>query len=149
MNRDDIIRMARETDLLEVIDDAYQERDDWHSFVERFAALVAAAEREACAEICETAAGWGEYCSKCGSPHRGDSPTGMWCNSCGNQNPCNCWNKTYCSAHDLNHVHEFDDYGYCKGKKDGCAARLEYQRTKSKEKTPMELAIAIRARGPE
>ena len=47
MNRDDIIRMAREADL------------DWHKHwgddesnrLERFAALVAAAERQACAQI--------------------------------------------------------------------------------------------------
>ncbi len=48
MTRDDIIRMAREAG------------DDWDStlpsdkeFLERFAALVAAAEREACAKVCE------------------------------------------------------------------------------------------------
>ena len=49
MNRDDIIRMAREAG------------NDWGSTEEadkeylfRFAALVAAAEREACAKVCET-----------------------------------------------------------------------------------------------
>ena len=48
MNRDDIIRMAREAG------------DDWvhtvphdRAFLELFAALVAAAEREACAQVCE------------------------------------------------------------------------------------------------
>ena len=48
MNRDDIIRMAREAG------------DDWDStlpqdkaFLERFAVLIAAAEREACAKVCE------------------------------------------------------------------------------------------------
>ena len=53
MNRDDIIRMAREAG------------DDWDStlpsdkeFLERFAALVAAAEREACAKVCEE---WGAF----------------------------------------------------------------------------------------
>jgi hypothetical protein len=52
MNRDDIIRMARDAG------------DDWEhtlpqdrAFLERFAALVAAAEREACAKVCEEP-GW-------------------------------------------------------------------------------------------
>ena len=48
MTRDDIVRMAREAG-----------GDDWGIFrdfmpeIERFAALVAAAEREACAKVCE------------------------------------------------------------------------------------------------
>ena len=45
MTRDDIIRMARECGL-----------PDWEPVgekIERFAALVAAAEREACAKVCE------------------------------------------------------------------------------------------------
>lgn len=48
MNRDDIIRMAREAG-----------GDDWGIFkdfmpeLEHFASLVAAAEREACAEVCD------------------------------------------------------------------------------------------------
>ena len=46
MTKEDIIRMAREAGLLEIIDDAYQERADWGDYVERFATLVAAAERE-------------------------------------------------------------------------------------------------------
>ena len=47
MTRDDIIRMAQEA----------TRRDDWwddDQALERFAALVAAAEREACAVIAET-----------------------------------------------------------------------------------------------
>ncbi len=56
MTRDDIIRMARETGLQEVV-----EKTDHHTIVkmmdvpalERFAALVAAAEREACARMAE------------------------------------------------------------------------------------------------
>ena len=47
MTRDDIIRMAKEA----------TRRDDWwddDQALERFAALVAAAEREACAVIAET-----------------------------------------------------------------------------------------------
>ncbi len=45
MNREDIIRMAREAGL---------DPDLWNytDAFERFAALVAAAEREACAKIC-------------------------------------------------------------------------------------------------
>jgi hypothetical protein len=45
MNREDIIRMADEA------------KNQWPiepDFLERFAALVASAEREACANICET-----------------------------------------------------------------------------------------------
>jgi len=48
MNRDDMIRMAREAgfaDTQGVVHVAYQ--------LESFAALVAAAEREACAKVCE------------------------------------------------------------------------------------------------
>ena len=47
MNRDDILRMAREADLFEGSDDQ----------VVRFATLVAAAEREECAKMCEDAVG--------------------------------------------------------------------------------------------
>lgn len=57
MNRDEVIRMAREAGLQEVV-----EKTDHHTIVkmmdvpalERFAALVAAAEREACAKAAET-----------------------------------------------------------------------------------------------
>ncbi len=51
MNRDDIMRMAREAGLEEewIIDPGSPER------FERFAALVSAAEREACAKVCEDA----------------------------------------------------------------------------------------------
>lgn len=49
MNREDIIRMAKEAGF---------ELDccslEWHSRIRRFAALVAAHEREACAKLCET-----------------------------------------------------------------------------------------------
>lgn len=50
MNWDDIIRMMREAHL-----DVYglgKDREKFVSVVERFAALVAAAEREACAKVC-------------------------------------------------------------------------------------------------
>jgi hypothetical protein len=51
MSRDDITRMAREADLLvlaQIPDDSVFVAD-----LERFAALVAAAEREACAKVCD------------------------------------------------------------------------------------------------
>jgi hypothetical protein len=47
MNRDDIIRMAQEADVWIVGQEPYQAQ------LERFASLVAAHEREACAELCE------------------------------------------------------------------------------------------------
>ena len=58
MNRDDIIRMAKEAGFNQIlatnagadvwIDDGFYVEE-----MERFAAIVAAAEREACAEVCE------------------------------------------------------------------------------------------------
>ena len=62
MTRSDIIRMAREADIIDFRD----ADDDPHTaqmveFLERFAAIVAAAEREACARICgERAQGWAQ-----------------------------------------------------------------------------------------
>ncbi len=47
MNRDDIIRMAREAGFAHSWSEAAGEA------LERFAALAAAAEREACAKVCE------------------------------------------------------------------------------------------------
>jgi hypothetical protein len=60
MNRDDIIRMAREAGCIPRRHPEYW--DDVQVFatpdvLERFAALVAAAEREACAKVCEEP-GW-------------------------------------------------------------------------------------------
>jgi hypothetical protein len=52
MNREDIIQMAHESHL-----DVYGLGKDYAKFadaLERFAALVASAEREACAKVCET-----------------------------------------------------------------------------------------------
>jgi hypothetical protein len=51
MNRDDIIRMAREAELLDSDGTGYCPI----GYIERFAALVAAAEREACARVVEQA----------------------------------------------------------------------------------------------
>ena len=59
MTRDDIIRMAREAGhAVSHIDgeDEVMDGDNYHiqtELIERFAALVAAAEREACAKECE------------------------------------------------------------------------------------------------
>ena len=50
MNRDDIIRIAREAGLIAL----NVECDPTYApIIERFAALVAAAEREACAKVCK------------------------------------------------------------------------------------------------
>ena len=49
MNREDIVRMAREAGFEELVVDGVIH----YSELERFAALVAAAEREACAKIVE------------------------------------------------------------------------------------------------
>ena len=52
MNRDDIIRLAKEAGAFFDGDNSVYDMPE-HCF-ERFAALVAAAEREACAKICES-----------------------------------------------------------------------------------------------
>ena len=49
IDRDNIIRMAREAGLAPLLRDTQKT----HEALERFAALVAAAEREACAKVCE------------------------------------------------------------------------------------------------
>ena len=49
MNQDDIIKLAMEADVWVAGLEPYQSR------LEHFAALVAAAEREACAKVCENA----------------------------------------------------------------------------------------------
>jgi hypothetical protein len=51
MNREDIIKMAREAGLTGLMEDGLVE------YFERFAALVAAAEREACAVLVERGMG--------------------------------------------------------------------------------------------
>ena len=66
MNRDDIIRMAREAGMERVIDfhaDGTRTVELPHpDLLARFANLVAAAEREACAKVCEeTTAAWTEH----------------------------------------------------------------------------------------
>ena len=53
MNREDIIRMAREAGEAEGMAEFV-----FHPVIERFAALVASAEREACAKLCDDHCGW-------------------------------------------------------------------------------------------
>ena len=48
MNREDVIRMAREAGLTGLMEGGLVE------YFERFAALVAAAENEACAKVCDS-----------------------------------------------------------------------------------------------
>lgn len=55
MNRADIIRMAREADLLVTAD--LPEDSPFVAELERFAALVAAAEWEACSKVCDEVGG--------------------------------------------------------------------------------------------
>jgi hypothetical protein len=50
MTRDDIIRMAREAGFEQAGHTSHQV---FTATIERFAALVAAAEREACAKVCD------------------------------------------------------------------------------------------------
>ena len=58
MNRDDIIRMAREAGFNQILatnagEDVWVDDGFYVEKMERFAALVAAAEREACEKVCE------------------------------------------------------------------------------------------------
>jgi hypothetical protein len=57
VTREEIIRMAREAGF-----EYFCEKSPWLKGFERFAALVAAAEREECAKVCEeTTAAWTQY----------------------------------------------------------------------------------------
>ena len=51
MTRDDIIRMAREAGITFITD--YGVTSATPEWLEHFAALIAAAEREACAKVCD------------------------------------------------------------------------------------------------
>lgn len=59
MNREDIIRMAQEAGFFikenEIFSMSTQSDHELTEWIERFAALVASAEREACAKVCEDA----------------------------------------------------------------------------------------------
>jgi hypothetical protein len=53
MNREDIIRMAREAGLLPHPENIVYQDPMFEGRIKTFAALVAAAEREACAKVCD------------------------------------------------------------------------------------------------
>ncbi len=67
MDRDDIIKMAKEAKLPYEYD---TERVLHLKEVERFAALVAAAEREACADVCVKLAVGGGFAADCAAAIR-------------------------------------------------------------------------------
>jgi hypothetical protein len=52
MNRDDIIRMALEAGI-DLTKDTLCRYEGWEEPMEMFASIVAAAEREACAKLCD------------------------------------------------------------------------------------------------
>ena len=56
MNREDVLRMAREAELIceETAQTQWKEEYDLTLILERFATLVASAEREECAKIIES-----------------------------------------------------------------------------------------------
>ena len=62
MDREDIIRMAREAGFSDTTNPFVAWGASWEQ-VERFAALVAAHEREACAKVCDVLAVHPEYAS--------------------------------------------------------------------------------------
>lgn len=61
MTRDEILAMAREADPYGELGKLYEMAELTPSTLERFAALVAAAEREACAEVCQGVVDGGQY----------------------------------------------------------------------------------------
>ena len=63
MDREDIIRMAREAEFEVYETDVWITDGWWTEELERFAALVAAHEREACAKACDVLAVHPEYAS--------------------------------------------------------------------------------------
>ena len=63
MDREEIIRMAREAGFEVYETDVWITDGWWLEELERFAALVAAAEREACAKVCDVLAVHPEYAS--------------------------------------------------------------------------------------
>ena len=71
MNREDIIRMAQEAGFFiqqnEIYSMSTQSDQELTEWIERFAALVASAEREACAKIAETPVGEYEVVVACGT----------------------------------------------------------------------------------
>jgi len=80
MTQDDIIRMAREAGFDVEVQDIFNYKPQ-HSFtgsdenIERFAALVAAAEREVCADICDQHASVEGIAQRCAEQIRARSKT--------------------------------------------------------------------------
>jgi hypothetical protein len=77
MNRDDIIRMAHEAGFSDVVKKGVWVTDGfWDEELERFAELVAAAERESCAKVCEGEVvgpiepDWNMACEECAAAIR-------------------------------------------------------------------------------
>ena len=62
MDREEIIRMAREAGFRDTTTPVVALGVSWEQ-VQRFAALIAAAEREACAKVCDVLAVHPEYAS--------------------------------------------------------------------------------------
>jgi hypothetical protein len=78
MTREDIIRMAREAGWSEIGADLWGATNDGAMSIyalERFAALVAAAEREACADICDQHASIEGIAQRCAEQIRARSKT--------------------------------------------------------------------------
>ena len=63
INRDEIVKLAREAGLAALLRDTQKT----HEALERFAALIAQQEREACAAICDH------------FDHKHDTPEVRWC----------------------------------------------------------------------
>ena len=64
MKRENIIQMAREAGFEADPDNVWITDGYWFEELARFAALVAAAEREACARVCDALAAHPEYASE-------------------------------------------------------------------------------------
>ena len=63
MDREDIIKLAREAEFEVYETDVWITDGWWLEELERFAALIAAHEREACAKVCDVLAVHTEYAS--------------------------------------------------------------------------------------
>jgi vacuolar-type H+-ATPase subunit H len=53
MTQDEIIEMAEQSNLLDVIDSIHYDTKNWVEEAIAFAKLIAAKEREACAKVCD------------------------------------------------------------------------------------------------
>ena len=87
-------------------------------------------------------------CSRCGSQDVGRSPTGDWCNACGDCSPCPCHARMYCAAHDPKHAHQWDSRGDCVGRKDGCAATMRREAPAGAASAEAEQGIPDTAKPP-